>query len=41
MIIKIADKKVGENNPCFIIAEAGVNHNGNLRLAKSLLMVQK
>ena len=23
--------------PCFIIAEAGVNHNGNFKLAKKLI----
>ncbi|MEF8848250.1 MAG: N-acetylneuraminate synthase family protein [Candidatus Thermoplasmatota archaeon] len=35
--IKIADKKIGKNNPCFVIAEAGVNHNGKLKLAKKLV----
>jgi N-acetylneuraminate synthase/N,N'-diacetyllegionaminate synthase len=28
--IKIANKTVGEDQPVFIIAEAGVNHNGSL-----------
>lgn len=35
--IKICTKTVGENNPCFIIAEAGVNHNGRLDIAKKLV----
>lgn len=35
--IKIGDKLVGEKEPCFIIAEAGVNHNGRLDLAKKLV----
>lgn len=35
--IKIGNKFVGEKEPCFIIAEAGVNHNGNLNLAKKLV----
>ena len=35
--IKIADKTIGKNHPCFIIAEAGVNHNGKLELAKKLV----
>ncbi|MCG2680987.1 MAG: N-acetylneuraminate synthase [Kiritimatiellae bacterium] len=35
--IQIAAKKIGENQPCFIIAEAGVNHNGSLRLALELV----
>ncbi len=30
-------KKIGHNQPCFIIAEAGVNHNGSLKLAKKLV----
>ncbi len=37
-MIKLSfNKKIGENNPCFIIAEAGVNHNGSLSLAKKLV----
>jgi N,N'-diacetyllegionaminate synthase len=35
--IKIGDRLVGENKPCFIIAEAGVNHNGDFTLAKKLI----
>ncbi len=35
--IKIADKVVGEGQPCFIIAEAGVNHNGDIKIAKKLI----
>jgi N,N'-diacetyllegionaminate synthase len=35
--IKIADKLIAEGQPCFIIAEAGVNHNGDLKLAKKLV----
>jgi len=35
--MKIGDKLVGDNHPCFIIAEAGVNHNGDIRLAKKLV----
>lgn len=33
----INGKKVGEGNPCFIIAEAGVNHNGSVEKAKQLV----
>ena len=39
--IKIGDKTVGEGKPCFIIAEAGVNHNGDINLAKRLIDVAK
>lgn len=37
--IKISNKLVGENQPTFIIAEAGVNHNGKLEQAKRLVDV--
>ena len=35
--IKIADVKIGSEQPCFVIAEAGVNHNGEVELAKQLV----
>ena len=35
--VKIADKLVGDNQPCFIIAEIGINHNGDLQVAKRLI----
>jgi len=35
--IKIGNKKVGKDQPCFIIAEIGINHNGNVELAKQLI----
>lgn len=35
--IKVGHLTVGEERPCFIIAEAGVNHNGDLGLAKRLV----
>jgi sialic acid synthase SpsE/CMP-N-acetylneuraminic acid synthetase len=35
--IEIAGRKVGPGHPCFIIAEAGVNHNGSLDLALKLV----
>ena len=37
--IDIAGRAVGPGQPCFIIAEAGVNHNGSLELAKRLVDV--
>ena len=39
--IKIGDKMVGEGESCFIIAEAGVNHNGDINLAKRLIDIAK
>lgn len=37
--MEIAGKKIGEGHPCFIIAEAGSNHNGDLRMARELIDV--
>ena len=39
--ITIGKFTIGAKNPCFIIAEAGVNHNGKLELAKKLVDVAK
>jgi N,N'-diacetyllegionaminate synthase len=39
--VKIADRLVGEEEPCFIIAESGVNHNGDVKLAKKLVEAAK
>src|SRR3989442_2485000 len=41
MKIKIAGKFVGDNYPTFVIAEAGINHNGSLKLAKKLVSEAK
>ena len=35
--IKIRDKKLGEGFPCYTIAEAGANHDGNLTKALKLI----
>ena len=35
--IKIGNKVIGESEPCFIIAEAGSNHDGKLEQAKQLI----
>lgn len=35
--VKIGDNMLGPGNRCFIIAEAGVNHNGDMRLAHKLI----
>ncbi len=36
-MIKVGDKIIGENQPTFIIAEAGVNHGGDMAVAKKLI----
>jgi N-acetylneuraminate synthase/N,N'-diacetyllegionaminate synthase len=35
--IRIGDRIIGNEEPTFIIAEAGINHNGNIELAKKLI----
>ncbi len=35
--ITINNRKVGNGEPAYIIAEAGLNHNGSLKLAKQLV----
>src|SRR5690349_3642250 len=37
--ITIGDSSVGTGRPVFVIAEAGVNHNGDLNIAKQLVDV--
>jgi N,N'-diacetyllegionaminate synthase len=39
--IKIANHVIGESEACFVIAEAGVNHNGDKKLAKKMIDVAK
>jgi len=36
-VIQIKDKVIAENSPTFIIAEAGVNHGGDMAVAKKLI----
>ena len=37
--VTIGNKVIGENQSCFIIAEIGINHNGDIDLAKGLIDV--
>ncbi|MFC2035011.1 N-acetylneuraminate synthase [Chloroflexota bacterium] len=39
--MKIGNRLIGPNEPCFIVAEAGVNHNGDINLAKKLIDAAK
>jgi N-acetylneuraminate synthase/N,N'-diacetyllegionaminate synthase len=36
-IIQLADRKIGDGQPCFIVAEVGLNHNGDMALAKETI----
>ena len=35
--VKIGDKFVGDGNPCYIVGEIGINHNGDLGIARRLI----
>ena len=37
--IQIGNRLVGADQPCFIIAEIGINHNGDIDIAKRLIRV--
>ena len=37
--IKLGSKLVGPGKPCYVIAEIGINHNGDIDLAKKLIAV--
>jgi sialic acid synthase len=37
--IQIGRRRVGNGQPCFVIAEGGVNHNGDPRLAEELVRI--
>jgi len=36
-VLRIGDREVGEGKPCYIIGEIGINHNGDLEIAKMLI----
>jgi N-acetylneuraminate synthase len=37
--VRIGNRLVGEDHPCFVVAEIGINHNGNIDLAKRLISI--
>ncbi len=39
MSIRIGSRLVGPGQPCFVIAEIGINHNGDIDIAKKLIDV--
>lgn len=39
--IKIGEKMIGDGHPTYIVGEIGINHNGDLEIAKQLIDVAK
>jgi len=39
--ISFNNRKVGNGHPCYIIAEIGINHNGDIEIAKKLIDLAK
>jgi N-acetylneuraminate synthase len=37
--VKVGDRRIGDDQRCFIIAEIGINHNGDIDQAKRLISV--
>lgn len=37
--VRVGNKTIGDNHPCFVIAEIGINHNGSLETAKKLINI--
>lgn len=35
--VKIGNRNVGPGHPCFVVAEIGINHNGDLDIAKQMI----
>ena len=38
-VVDIGNHRVGDGHPCFLVAEIGINHNGNVEIAKKLIDV--
>src|SRR5512135_3510149 len=39
--VRIGDDIIGDGQPCYIIAEIGINHNGDIDIAKRLIDLAK
>lgn len=39
--LKIGNKLVGDGHPTYVVAEIGINHNGDLQIAKDLILAAK
>jgi len=41
MTVKIGNRLIGHGQPCYVIAEIGINHNGDIDIAKQLIDLAK
>jgi len=39
MEVLLGDRLVGDGHPCFIVGEIGINHNGDIEIAKRLIQI--
>ena len=39
--VSIGNRKIGDGHPAYIIGEIGINHNGDINVAKKLMEVAK
>lgn len=39
MEVRLGDRPVGDGHPCFVLAEIGINHNGDTEIARKLIDV--
>jgi sialic acid synthase SpsE len=37
--VRVGNRLIGDDQPCFVVAEIGINHNGDIDLAKRLISV--
>ena len=37
--VRIGQHTIGDGSPCFVAAEIGINHNGDMEIAKRLISV--
>ncbi len=39
--VQIGDRMIGEGHPTYVVAEVGINHNGDIEIAKELILAAK
>jgi N-acetylneuraminate synthase len=37
--VRVGDRLIGDDQPCYVVAEIGINHNGDVNIAKRLISV--